>query len=130
MSNFHHKSGPFGASGAGLATNRRLPPRVKASNSGGAWQVHLFNSIDAKTRTTKKRFSVSRDVAAAKNTLPNGIHSTLPLSNIFIWGYTVLTEKELASGLERSTGFGKCRIRIRHGAKRKGNKNRVDGGVF
>jgi hypothetical protein len=130
MSNLHHQSGASGASAAGLAPNRRLPPRVEARNSGCAWQVHLLNSIDTKTRTTQKRFGVSRDVAAAKNTLPNGIYSALPLSNTFIWGYTVLTEKEFASGLQRSTGFGKCRIRIRYGAKRKGNKNRVDGGVF
>ena len=117
-------------SGNGLGTKRRLPPRIEASNSGCTWQVHLVNSIDTKTRTTQKRFGISRNVTAAKHTLPNGIHSTLPLSNIFIWGYTVLTEKEFASRLERSTGFGKRRIRIRYGTKRKGNKNRVDRGVF
>ena len=86
MSNLHHQSGASGASAAGLAPNRRLPPRVEARNSGCAWQVHLLNSIDTKTRTTQKRFGVSRDVAAAKNTLPNGIYSALPLSNTFIWG--------------------------------------------
>jgi hypothetical protein len=53
MSKFHHHSESFGASGNGLGTNRRLPPRIESSNSGCTWQVHLFNCIDTKTRTTQ-----------------------------------------------------------------------------